>query len=336
MQQGLRLLNVLLLAVPALFGTLALSQPTLTLMPAGDASALGSALSTAGGDSVAPESDDGTLYANGTRAIQEGRWADSVEIFSKVIARRGEHAEGAFYWRAYAENRLGKSAQALSTCEELRAAYPKSRWLDDCSALQIEIRGAGANANGGPKAGLSTPMPDESDHLHLLSLNAQMRRDEGHALPELFKILSGSNAEAYKEQALFVIAQGQSKAARKMLAEVAHPVAGTPESIRFNLPLQLRAQQLAAAATSKSGALPQPINRRIGLDVVVTGADGKPVTGLTATDFTITDNGVPVKLKTYLEVSRNQGNPSASENSQVILLLDTVNTRFSDVAYERD
>ena len=85
--------------------------------------------------------DEASLYADGTRAISENRWPDAAGLFDRVAQMRGEHAEGALYWKAYAENKEGQSANALSTCGELRKKYPKGRWLDECGALEIEIRG---------------------------------------------------------------------------------------------------------------------------------------------------------------------------------------------------
>ena len=59
--------------------------------------------------------DDASLYADGTRAINESRWQDAAGLFDKVAQLHGEHAEGALYWKAYAENKEGQAASALST-----------------------------------------------------------------------------------------------------------------------------------------------------------------------------------------------------------------------------
>jgi hypothetical protein len=40
------------------------------------------------------------------------------------------HADGALYWKAYAENKMGQRADALSTLVELQKSYPKSRCLE--------------------------------------------------------------------------------------------------------------------------------------------------------------------------------------------------------------
>ena len=94
----------------------------------------------------------------------------------------GEHAEGALYWKAYAENKEGQQANALNTCGELRKAYPKSRWLEECGALEIEIRGK----SGDPVA----PQAESDENLKLLALNALMQQDQAQAVPILQKVLT--------------------------------------------------------------------------------------------------------------------------------------------------
>src|ERR1700712_1114695 len=130
--------------------------------------------------SASPAKDDG-LYADGTRAINESRWADAADLFDKVVQQHGERAEGALYWKAYAENKEGQAARALETCAQLRRTYPKSRWINECGALDIEIRG---------KSGHPVQPQGESDEdLKLLALNALMQQDESHALPAIQQIL---------------------------------------------------------------------------------------------------------------------------------------------------
>src|ERR1700728_821757 len=119
-------------------------------------------------------SDDAGLYADGTRAVNESRWRDAVDLFGKAAAQHGEHAEGALYWKAYAENKEGQSASALSTCGELRKLYPKSRWIEECGALEIEIRGK----SGDPVS----PQGEPDQNLKLLAVNALMEQDPAQAV----------------------------------------------------------------------------------------------------------------------------------------------------------
>jgi hypothetical protein len=133
------------------------------------------------------------------RAIREGRWNDAEAIFANVAREQGSHSEGALYWKAYAENKRGQSRTALDTCVELRHAYPSSSWLDECGALEIEIR-ARNNMPVQPNAA-------ESDDVKLLALNSLMRKNEPKALEQIEGILNGDSSERLKQGALFILGE---------------------------------------------------------------------------------------------------------------------------------
>jgi HEAT repeat protein len=181
-------------------------------------------------------SDDANLYAEGTRAINESRWSEAAKLFDQVAQIHGEHAEGALYWKAYAENKEGQSASALNTCGELRKSYPKSRWLDECGALEIEIRGK----SGHPVA----PQAESDENLKLLAVNALMQQDPAQAVPILQKILSSNQSEELKSRALFVLAQTRSPQADALIDQVAKGQSGPA--------LQIKAIRMLAAARGKA------------------------------------------------------------------------------------
>src|SRR5271156_525194 len=97
-------------------------------------------------DNSAAKSKDDALYSDGTRAINDGRWADAEGIFAKIAQQHGDRAEAALSWKAYAENKEGKTARARETCNELRKPYPNGNWVNEWGALEIESRGK----NGAP------------------------------------------------------------------------------------------------------------------------------------------------------------------------------------------
>ncbi|HEY2468635.1 MAG TPA: HEAT repeat domain-containing protein [Terracidiphilus sp.] len=181
-------------------------------------------------------SDDAGLYADGTRAINESRWSDAAELFNRIADMHGEHAEGALYWKAYAENKEGQSANALNTCAQLRKGYPNSRWLDECGALEIEIRGK----SGHPVS----PQAEPDENLKLLALNALMQQDQSQAVPILQRILSGNQSEELKSRALFVLAQSRSTQADALVNQIAQGQSGPA--------LQIKAIRVIAAARGKS------------------------------------------------------------------------------------
>ncbi len=97
-------------------------------------------------------------------------------------------------------------------------------------------------------------------------------------------------------------------------------------------------QSVASHAASQEPALrlrpaPSPGARRIQLDVVVDDKAGRAQSGLELNDFTLLDNGQPAKA---LSFQAHGGMPADSDPPvQVILLVDMVNTPFSQVAFTR-
>jgi HEAT repeat protein len=163
-------------------------------------------------DVSAAAANEDQLYSDATRAINEGRWSDAESLLDQVIEQHGHRADGALYWKAYVENKQDRSSNALKSCADLRQSYPKSSWLKECSALEIEIRGK----SGSPVQ----PQAEQDEDLKLLALNSLMQSGDANALPILQRILEGQQSERLKERALFVLAQDQSKPAQDLLAQI--------------------------------------------------------------------------------------------------------------------
>ena len=145
------------------------------------------------------DSSDSRLYADGTKAVHEGKWADAVKIFGQVAAGVGEHGAAALYWKAYSENKLGQSAQAIDTCLALRMQYAKSGWVEDCGALEIEIHAS----KGQPVQ----PQAGQSDELKLLALSTLMQKDPKGARAQIEQLVQGDSSERLKEGALFLLGE---------------------------------------------------------------------------------------------------------------------------------
>jgi HEAT repeat protein len=129
------------------------------------------------------------------------------------VSHKGSNADAALYWLAYAQNRAGERGEALSTIKELRQAYGSSRWINDASALEVEIHAQ----NGTP----ISPSAEPDEDLKLLTLNSLMASDPDKALPILRKLLAGNNSDKIKDRALFVLVQNPSPEARKIIDDVA-------------------------------------------------------------------------------------------------------------------
>jgi HEAT repeat protein len=185
--------------------------------------------------SVSPADKDAALYNDGTRAINEGRWSDAITFFNKVVQQHGQRAEGSLYWRAYAENKEGQPARAISTCAELRHTYPKSEWLDECGALEIEIRGHSAQP--------VQPQAEQDEDLKLLALNAIMQQDEARAIPAIQQILNGNSSDKLKEHALFVLSQSNSKQAQDLIGQIARGGSNPALQVKAIHMLSIRGKQ---------------------------------------------------------------------------------------------
>jgi TolA-binding protein len=85
-------------------------------------------------------------YEDGQEALEEGRWQRAAERFAQVIAANGPRTDAAMYWRAYALDRMGQKADALTAVAELIKRYPSSRWLADARALEVQVRQSAGQA----------------------------------------------------------------------------------------------------------------------------------------------------------------------------------------------
>ena len=216
---------------PLLFATL------LVALSSGRAALCAEAPLPALNDNAANAKED-SLYSEGTRAINDAHWAQAETIFNNIAQAHGARAEAALYWKAYAENKQGNSTRALETCSQLRQAYPHGNWVNECGALEIEIRGK----SNDPLA----PQAEQDEELKLLALNSLMQQDEAHALPIIQQILNSDKSEKLKERALFVLGQDQSPQAQALLGQVA--------SGERNPGLQRKAIQMMAVTRGKQAA----------------------------------------------------------------------------------
>lgn len=168
-------------------------------------------------ESKAEKEED--LYDSANDALDEHQWSKAAALFERVAQMRMAHADGALYWMAHAQNKMGQRSEALATLVELQKQYPKSRWLEDGKQLEVEIR-----QNSGQKIDASRI---EDDELKLMAINGLMQTDPERAIPILEKILTGNSAMKFKEKALFVLSQTGSQKGLEILGRTAK--SGPPE-----------------------------------------------------------------------------------------------------------
>lgn len=151
-------------------------------------------------------------YQRGTRALDRSKWDDAIAAFADAAALKGPRADGALYWKAYAEFKAGKGSTALKTLAQFEASHPNSRWLNDAKALKVEVQQAAGQPPGADAA---------DSELRLIALNGLMSADPERAVPLLEKILQSKTDAKLRERALFVLAQSKAERARQILAGIA-------------------------------------------------------------------------------------------------------------------
>lgn len=149
------------------------------------------------------------VYSAAKDALDDGEYDSAIRQFDEVAKLHARRADGALYWKAYALNKNGNKAQALTTIGELRKSYPKSTWLRDAAALEQEMRGP------------ANPDNISDEELKLLALQSLMNSDPEKAVPLLEKVIQGNYPPKLKERALFVLSQSGSDRAQQILMGLA-------------------------------------------------------------------------------------------------------------------
>ena len=194
------------------------------------------------------------LYEEATDALDDNDWEDAAELFREVTMMNGRYADDAFYWMAYALAKDGRRQRARAALNELRERFPKSRWIEDAEVLELEIdtrhhaprsttgigrsnqnrdrnsnrdrhsnrdhnSNSSRNSNTDP---VLTPEADDDDSdIKMIILSSLMNSDPERAQPVLIKLLRKPNSRKVTEQALFLLAQMDSPAAREAIADFA-------------------------------------------------------------------------------------------------------------------
>jgi HEAT repeats len=153
------------------------------------------------------------LYDDGREDLDDDHYERAEARFHELAQMNGPQTDAALYWKAYAQNRLGKKDASLATIADLKKRFPQSRWQKDAAALEIEVR----QSSGQP----ANPEAQKNDELRMLALQGLINSDPERAIPFLGKVLEGSGSPKEKSKALFVLAQSGRPEAREILGKIA-------------------------------------------------------------------------------------------------------------------
>ena len=166
---------------------------------------------TAAGSAETDRAD--SVYEQGMMALDERQWDRAIELFDEVVRLNGNRSDRSLYWKAYAQNKQGRRHEAMDTITILKKRFPKSRWISEARALEIEM----SQASGSPVR----PEDEADEDLKLIAINALMQSNAEQAIPMLQRVLQSSQSPKLKERALFVLAQSGSPKAREAIIQIA-------------------------------------------------------------------------------------------------------------------
>ena len=153
------------------------------------------------------------LYDDGRDDLDEERYDRATAKFKQLADMNGPQTDAALYWKAYAENRMGKRDAALTTIADLKRRFPQSRWQKDADVLGLEVK---------QSSGQSVKPGDQGDEeLKMLAIQGLMNSDPERAMPLLEKVINGSGSPREKSRALFVLAQNGSGQGREIIGRIA-------------------------------------------------------------------------------------------------------------------
>ena len=91
---------------------------------------------------------------------------------------------------------------------------------------------------------------------------------------------------------------------------------------------------MVASAASDAPRAPRPM----GIDMTVNDADGRPVSGLSAADFSLYDNGQAAPIVAFREMGKREaaGGDKQDPPTEILLVIDTINEPISSYPYIRD
>ncbi|MEO8481389.1 MAG: HEAT repeat domain-containing protein [Acidobacteriota bacterium] len=168
----------------------------------------------------------GAGYRGGLDALQQRQYDRAITAFDRVIVQKGDRADAALYWKAFAQYRLARTDDTLASIAQLRRDYQQSRYLAEAKVLEADAR----KAAGQPV----NPASANDDEIKLLAIQGLSKSDQ--AVPLLEGVLNATNALSVKKRALYVLALSDDTRAHQVLMRYAKG-GGNPdlqvEAIRY-------------------------------------------------------------------------------------------------------
>lgn len=148
--------------------------------------------------------------------IEKEDWAAAAAKFAGYVAQypKSKEADAALYWLAYAQKKQGKFQDTQQTLERLTREFPRSTWVDDARAMEVEIA---------PQVGKRVDPEGLDDEMKMVALQSLFQSDPARASAYVAEILKpGSKASReLKETAVSLLGNYGGQEATAMLLDIA-------------------------------------------------------------------------------------------------------------------
>ena len=157
---------------------------------------------------MAMQDSENSSYSSGLSLLQNRQYDQAIIRFDRAIAQKGTHADGAWYWKAFAQYKSGKTEDAIASINALRKDFPQSRYLEDAKKLEADVR---------------KPRPEtiDDDDIKLLAIQGIQNSDPVKAAQLAENLLSATNSLAVKRRALYILALSDQPRAHELLLNYA-------------------------------------------------------------------------------------------------------------------
>jgi HEAT repeat protein len=177
-----------------------------------------------------------SLWRAARRALDAGNAMEAAAMYRQIRAERrfaqSEYRPHAYYWEAFARNRMGGAAElnrALEALRELRGEYPRFENMREVDRLESRINGqlaargdtSAASRRAEQVAQALSQCPDQE--LRIAVLEALMSSPAEQAMPTLRQVMARRDecSAPLREKALFIISQQRTAEAEDLLVEAA-------------------------------------------------------------------------------------------------------------------
>src|SRR5215213_4857391 len=122
------------------------------------------------------------VFRQGRDLIEKEDWAAAAAKFEGYVAQypKSKEADAALYWLAYAQKKQRRFQATEETLERLVKEFPRSTWVDDARAMQVEIA---------PQVGKRVDPEGLDDEMKMVALQSLFQSDPARASAYVAEIL---------------------------------------------------------------------------------------------------------------------------------------------------